>query len=115
MVTGSHLLGVVRWHPPDPVRREEYLALVPAIVVLSQRLETVRGAVHDHEIAVPLRRVQDERMAERTLEVVSPAILLEDARLERGAWRPLPDEPLHSRKERIDGAPIVKTIAAHVN
>ena len=65
------------------IRQEEYLPLIPAVVVLMPGLKAVGRAVHPDEIAVPLRDVENTRVTERALQVVPVAVLLEDTGSQR--------------------------------
>ena len=115
MDRGGHLLGVVRRHAPDLAAREEELALVPAVVVLLPRLEAVRRAVDQDEVAVPLRGVEDAGVAERPRQVVPAAVLLEDARLQRRPRRPLLHELPHPGERGVDLRPLARVVAADVD
>ena len=115
VILRGHLLGVVRRHAPHLAARQEHLALVPVVVVLLPRLEAVGGAVDQHEIAVPLRRVEDVGVAEGPAQVVPAAVLLQHARLQLRAGRPFPHQLLHAREQTVHVLAFAQVVAADVN
>ena len=68
-----------------------------------------------HEIAVPLRGVQDVGVAERPPQVVAAAVLLQHARLELRARRPFAHQLLHAREKTIHILALTQVVAADVN
>ena len=115
MILGRHLLRVERRHGPDVVGREEDLALIPAVVVLPPGLKAVGRAVHQHEVAVPLRGVQNAGVAQGALQVVPAAVLLEDDGLQRRARRPLLETASASASMPIHVCAFARVVAADMD